>query len=202
MADIIKYLPDVYKEFYEYQRTADSINPEFDLFRENVQKVVENFFPNTADRSAIERFEELLDIVPLPTQTLQDRRQQVITKLNYKLPYTEIQLRKMLAAVLGWENYKLIIEHLKAKLYIYEDNPTAIESSRKLFWDIIPMNMEAEFGQYLGNLNASIYVGAVANTGAELNILPKQDDPYNPSLRLGSRVNFYSGLTLRITPKG
>lgn len=201
MADILKYLPDIYKEFYEYRKTADAINPEFDLVRSNTKVVQENFFPNTADKSAIERWEELLDITPLPAQTLEDRRKQVITKLNYKLPYTEIQLRKMLASILGWENFKLIIDGLQARLYVYDDNLTNIESSYRLFWDIIPMNMETEIGQYFNIPDVGLYFGAVANTGAQLNILPKQEELIKPQFKIGSRVNFFSGLKLQIKPK-
>lgn len=175
MADLIKYLPDVYKEFYEYQEMFNAENPEFDLLDSRIKTLENNLFPQSADKSGLSRFEELLGIVPLPTDTLEQRRANVISKLNYRLPYTEIQLRKILAALFGWENYRVSTKDLEAVLSIFEDNRDTIRTTYRFFWDIIPMNMKVQLRQFFQD-KLGVKAAASKTFGLTLKINPRSEE--------------------------
>lgn len=188
MANLIKYLPDIYKEFYDYQKMFEAENPEFDLFYQASDKVDNNFFPQTADGKGLGYFEDLLDITPLPTDSLEDRRYRVIARLNQRFPYTEIQLRRMLAELLGWDGYTLTIEDLHAIVNLTEGNNAKLKSLREMLQDVIPMNMIIDVERVVERMQ-HIRLYSWLEQDATIEILPYQ----KRNLNFNFQENIYAG---------
>lgn len=139
--NLIEWLPDALKDFYEFQKKFEAENPEFDFLYDIWVKWRENLFPRTADADGIARFEDLLNIKPLPGDTIEDRRFRVIAKLNSRLPYTEIQLRKILASILGWDNYEMKIEGLELWLWTSISSHSQFRTLLDTLLEIVPENI-------------------------------------------------------------
>ena len=63
-------------------------NPEFQLANNETEKIKNNLFIETCDEKGISRFESIMGIFPLDTDTLESRISRVLTRWNEKLPYT------------------------------------------------------------------------------------------------------------------
>lgn len=102
---ILKHLHP-YTHNKETKRIGIAESPEFDKITIQLQKWLYNFFPVTADEDGISRWEDFLDLGHGgENDTLEDRRERVILKLNERLPYTIPRLYQMLASLCGWEGF-------------------------------------------------------------------------------------------------
>ena len=77
MADIIKYLPEYLAEYKEYQEICSAENPEFELTGSAIKQAANDHVYRTASEAAIYRIEQMLDIVPTTTMSLNDRRRRL-----------------------------------------------------------------------------------------------------------------------------
>ena len=67
MANLIEELPDILRDFYEYQELLKAEDPEFDLIDDLLLKWRDNRYPKDADEDGIQFFEDLLDLTPAQT---------------------------------------------------------------------------------------------------------------------------------------
>lgn len=200
MANLIEYLPDILRDFYEYQELFKAENPEFDGIDDLLLKWRDNLFPKTADLDGIEFFEDLLEIVPIPGDTLDVRRYRVIAKLNSRLPYTEIQLRRMLAAVCGWDGFSLTVSDLVVLVSLTEQSGDKIRVIYEMLRETIPMNLLIEIHQLL-NSYGILYSAATSQFGVTLVILPWQSKTMERDMDIYSGATMRVGTTLMVFPK-
>lgn len=171
--NLIEWLPDALKDFYEFIKKFEAENPEFDFIYDIWCKWRENLFPRTADNDGLMRFEDLLDIRPLPGDTIEDRRFRVIAKLNSRLPYTEIRLRQILAAILGWDDFELQIVGLELFLWISLKSQSQIRTLVDLLLEIVPENMLFRVINTMQTLT-EVCMGAATKEKHWIHILPYQ----------------------------
>lgn len=104
VVDIKDYWSPVVAESLEFKVIADAENPEFNYMWEKIYGLVDEFFVKHATEYGISRMEKILKIVPPTGSTLEQRREQIIWKLNLRLPYTMKFLKNILASMVGEEN--------------------------------------------------------------------------------------------------
>lgn len=102
---LIKYLPYVVREYKEFQAITAAEQPEVEQAWDASDAVLSNLFVQTAGDLGLGRWEKILGIVPKGTDTLEDRRFRVLSRLNEELPYTLIQLKRILESLCGAGNY-------------------------------------------------------------------------------------------------
>lgn len=85
---LINYLPYVVRDYAEFQGIAGAEQPEFENAWAAVDDLLNNQFITTAGNLGLSRWEKILGITPKGTDTLDDRRFRVLTRLNEELPYT------------------------------------------------------------------------------------------------------------------
>lgn len=200
MAKLIDYLPDILTDFYEFRNLLSAEDPEFDRIDDLLYKWRENLFPRTADLEGIERFERLLKIQPIPGDTLESRRFRVIAKLNTRLPYTEIQLRKMLAAICGWEGFTLTVKDLVVLVALTEGSGAKIQIVYEMLREVIPMNLLIEIHQLLRSY-MELRVAAATNMGTTLTLFPWQNAALNHDVFLTVAAAFRMGTNLTVFPR-
>lgn len=98
---MIDYLPDVLKGYREYQGIADGQQWAFDRAWNHVDQALDDQFVDTATEKGIADWEGILKIVPKGSDTLEDRRFRVKTRLNEQLPFTLPSLRQQLENLCG-----------------------------------------------------------------------------------------------------
>lgn len=102
---LIKYLPYVVRDYPEFQGITGSEQPEFERAWASADDLLNNQFISTAGSMGLSRWEKILGITPKGTDTLEDRRFRIMTRINEDLPYTVPQLRNILETLCGAGNY-------------------------------------------------------------------------------------------------
>lgn len=100
-------------------------------------------FVQTATENGVKRYEKILSIVPKGTYTLDERKFNVLARMNEQLPYTEVQLNSLLTALCGEEGYFLKIDadayEVIVKLALVNENN--VDAVIELLDKIVPANM-------------------------------------------------------------
>ncbi len=97
---MLDYYPHVLRDYREIKGIADGQQWLFERLWDAVGRVFGNQFVETMDDMGLERWERILGIRPKGTATLEERRFEVLLKLNQaQLPYTYRSLRRYLGSV-------------------------------------------------------------------------------------------------------
>ncbi len=108
---LIDYLPDLIKQSPIFNEITEAEQPEFALLWSKLDETLKNSFVDTAEESGVIRYEEILNLAPKPTDTLDDRRFRILARLNEKLPYTEKTLNERLTLLCGNGGYTLNLDY-------------------------------------------------------------------------------------------
>lgn len=154
---LINYLPYVVRDYAEFQGITGAEQPEFENAWAAVDDLLNNQFITTAGNLGLPRWEKILGITPKGTDTLDDRRFRVLTRLNEELPYTLPQLRVILETLCGAGNYSAIGEEgtyiLVVKIGLAaKKNFSDVEA---LLQRVVPANMVVDLSQ-LYNTHAEL----------------------------------------------
>lgn len=109
VVDIKEYWSPVVAETLEFTTIADAENPEFNYLWEKIYGLVDEYFVRTATEYGVHRMEEILNLVPLASDTLDQRKDRILWKMNLRIPYTIRFLKNILASMVGEENRQ--VEH-------------------------------------------------------------------------------------------
>lgn len=143
---INNYLPNLYNNNIEMKNIINSEEVEFE---ENIKPAIDNIFKDTfanvATENGIEQFEKILDIpTDTESESLNFRRDRVLSRLRSSIPFTETFLKESLDNYLGknnwtytidYNNYTLIINSLKPGNTWYRELLNFLDS-------IIPCNID------------------------------------------------------------
>ena len=98
---LIDYLPYVIRDYAEFQGIMGSEQPEIEKAWNTTDDLLDNQFIPTAGNMGLSRREKILGITPKGTDSLEDRRFRILTRINEELPYTLPQLRNILETLCG-----------------------------------------------------------------------------------------------------
>lgn len=100
--DLLPLLPPVYRNVQDYQKICDAEKVEFDLLANSVEGIQNNFFFQTMDEDSVAQWEKVLHIVAVPEkESLEFRRQRVMTRIATRPPYTLGFLYQKLDELIG-----------------------------------------------------------------------------------------------------
>lgn len=137
------YLPPILLKTYEFPLLCETEQLEIDRLHDAADAVLDAQFLSTAGEYAIQRYEKIFGVVPQDTDTLDERRFKVLTRINTQLPFSVRRLRQQLATLCGADGYKLEVSGGKYTLTVKvaltaKRNQQAVE---ELLADIVPANM-------------------------------------------------------------
>ena len=137
------YLPPILLKTYEFPLLCDTEQPEIDRLHDAADAVLDAQFLSTAGEYAIQRYEKIFGITPMDTDTLDERRFKVLTRINTQLPFSVRRLRQQLETLCGADGYKLELDGDRYTLTVKvaltaKRNQQAVE---ELLADIVPANM-------------------------------------------------------------
>ena len=98
---LIDYLPPVLQNVMEFMAITGAQQPEIEAAWDALNLVMDNQFIDTATEAGVTVWEKELNIVPLATDTLEDRKQRIKTAWAYGVVYTYNQLVNWLNASCG-----------------------------------------------------------------------------------------------------
>jgi len=108
--NLIEYLPGVLREIKEFKALSAAENTEVIGLWEELENVLDDQFVNESTLNGVKRWERILGIKALDTDTLSDRKFRILTRLNEQLPYTYTNLEAQLNLLCGRDEYKLILD--------------------------------------------------------------------------------------------
>ncbi|MCL2188217.1 MAG: YmfQ family protein [Defluviitaleaceae bacterium] len=105
MNRLMEYLPRYYRDFVEMLDLTNAETPEMDRLWKAITRVLNNQFIIHAEASRVAQWERLLRIRPdTTTQTLDQRKEIVLMRLQMRLHFTYRWLQGFLADKSGEEN--------------------------------------------------------------------------------------------------
>ena len=140
---LIDYLPYVIRDYAEFQGIMGSEQPEIEKAWNTTDDLLDNQFVPTAGNMGLSRWEKILGITPKGTDSLEDRRFRILTRINEELPYTLPQLRNILETLCGKGNYSADVEEGTYQLLVKiglaaKNNFNDVES---LLNRVVPQNL-------------------------------------------------------------
>lgn len=143
---LIDYLPPFLQGYREIQAILTAENPEFQAVSDEGQVVLDNTFIMHCNEDGISKFEKMLGIYPLPTDTLESRQSRVLSRWNDVVPYTLKTFISKLTALQGNNNIQITIynDQYKIKVVTHLERQGQQDALAYLFKTIIPCNLVVE----------------------------------------------------------
>lgn len=140
--DILNYYPNVITEIEEFQHLANAVNPELNKLWAKYKNIFDNQFISTLDESGCLRWEKLLKITAMGTDTLKDRRFRILARLNENIPYTYRKLENMLTTLCG-NDYTMQLQSNEYRLIvrIALSVQKQFNEVKKLLTKFVPVNI-------------------------------------------------------------
>lgn len=102
---LIDYYPPEIRKVLEYQLICATVQKTLDKLAAEADQVLDDQFVLTAGINGVKRYEAVFGITPKDTDSLEDRRFRILTKVNEELPYTFQKLKNMLETLCGAGNF-------------------------------------------------------------------------------------------------
>ena len=123
---LIDYLPPFMQGYREFAVIMEAEQPEIDLLWGATEAVFADQFIQDATENGVKRWESVLGISPKGTDTLDERKFRILTKLNQELPYTLRKLEQVLTTICGAGNFSINLQpdkyHVEIKLALANKN--------------------------------------------------------------------------------
>lgn len=136
---LIDYLPPVLQSVMEFAAITDAQQPEIEAVWDALDLVMNNQFIDTATEAGVKLWEQELGIVPLASDTLEDRKARILFQWNNHSPYTMKYLKEKLYEVCG-DNYEIELNDYTLKILTHLSVYGEIENIQTLS-ENIPANI-------------------------------------------------------------
>lgn len=146
--NLIEYLPEFMREFKEMQYLCEVEQIQCSDLLDTIEQTWDNQFIETCDEATIERWEKMLRIIPLDSDSLEDRKFRILKLIKLKYPYTSKVLDEYLTEICGGEDYYSIIfyeEEMVLKIRIALSRKNQKDEIEKWLRKIIPANLLLDF---------------------------------------------------------
>jgi hypothetical protein len=165
--NLIDYLPNLLQEFKELKTTMLAENPEFQLINDEGNLVLNNTFIMYCNEAGIKKFEKMMKIFPSAGDSLEVRRNRVLTRWNDTVPYTLKTFLVKLITLQGNDNVQVTFDKDTYTLQVvtHLEKQGQQNNLAYLFKTIVPCNLVVDSVNIL-NCNS---VGSL-NMGAGISI--------------------------------
>lgn len=123
---LINYLPPFMQEYKELAVIMGTEQTEIDDLWTAAEDALADQFILDATESGVSRWEVMLGISPKGTDTLNERKFRILTKLNQELPYTMRKLEQALTNLCGTDGFSIDLQaanyHVEVKLGLANQN--------------------------------------------------------------------------------
>lgn len=154
---LMNYLPLFMQEYFEMQKIMETEQVEIDRLWFECENALADQFILEATESGVRRWESMLGVSPKDTDSLDERKFRILTKLNQELPYTLRKLELALTNLCGADGYSVEMNateyHIEVKLAV--SNASNYQEVVDLLEKMIPANL-TQFVKIMYNSNATI----------------------------------------------
>jgi hypothetical protein len=123
---LLDYLPPYMQEYLEIKAIMRAEQPEIDELWSATERTLADQFILDSTEYGVMRWESMLKISPKATDTLDERKFRILTRLNQELPYTLTRLKEMLTVLCGNNGFTIDLQanryHIDIKLGVGNHN--------------------------------------------------------------------------------
>lgn len=154
---LIDYLPHFMKDYVELRQIMEAEQPEVDALWVACENALADQFIMDATEYGVKRWENMLKVTPKDTDSVDERKFRILTKLNQELPYTLTKLKEALITLCGVDGFSIDLQptayHIEVKLAV--SNKNNYQDVVNLVSKMIPANL-TQFVQVMYNSNIVI----------------------------------------------
>lgn len=110
MNDLKIYLPELYNDVLEIDAIITAENVVVGEVEGYMQKALNDQFVETATETGVVAFENILNIMPAPADTMTLRKQRILSRLSMLPPLTLEALDQHMENIVGAGNYEISLE--------------------------------------------------------------------------------------------
>lgn len=138
------YYPSTVAPSKEFKALSEIEDTELNLIWERLWQLFANTFVYDTDLVGVRRWETMLNIAPKPKSSIEERRQEILMRINTSPPYTERVLQNMLNSNFGTGAVDFNMLYDKYRLELHINNGSLHVSSKAYHFTrvIIPANIE------------------------------------------------------------
>ena len=170
---LIDYLPYVVRNYAELVGIMTAEQPVFERAWQDADELLTNQFITIAGEMGLSRWEKILEIVPRGTDSLEDRRFRILSRLNDMTPYTLPQLRKMLVTLFGEGKTSADVTEYTLSVQV----PAPTRAQEQALWEMIdrikPANITYEYATVNDPLETTLYFGGTLVPSYGQTVLPQ-----------------------------
>lgn len=134
--EIIRSIPDI-KKIYEINADQEAV------LDASVNALFDDIFLETMDETKTARWEKMLSIIPLDTDTLSERRFRIQTRVLERMPYTyRVILRKLQTLCPGGVDWTVDTEKQLIIVRVALASKNMRADVDELLDNVLPLNME------------------------------------------------------------
>lgn len=134
--EIIRSIPDI-KKIYEINADQEAV------LDASVNALFDDIFLETMDETKTARWEKMLSIIPLDTDTLSERQFRIQTRVLERMPYTyRVILRKLQTLCPGGVNWTVDTEKQLIIVRVALASKNMRADVDELLDNVLPLNME------------------------------------------------------------
>lgn len=147
---LINRLPPVLQPIYDFRGMCDSSGYELRDLYLGVNGIFNDQFIQTASSEVLAKWEAYCGIIPNATDTLEERRFRILTKLNDAPPYTDHYLENRLNELCGEGYWRIVRDYNRYSIVVELSMESLVntETVMKMVKDIIPANLELTVQHY------------------------------------------------------
>lgn len=157
---LMDYLPDHLREIWEFQLIFETQEEELSQLWNAYHVLLADQFVDTATERGLERWEDMLNIRPKGSDTLETRRFIVRSRLNEQLPFSIRVLKNTLTQLCGEGGYTLSMDYAQytLRLELLGLSLDIYRAVMEVVWRMVPANLvlDAVMAHYN---DTAIYVG-------------------------------------------
>lgn len=112
------YLPGIMRELEEFKQIMTAEQKQVDELWHFIYGLLDEAFVDTAKDIGLKRWESILKIIPLDTDTPEVRRMRIHARLLEDVPYTWNSFKQMLGGLCGEDGYTLELKNEEYTLII------------------------------------------------------------------------------------
>lgn len=115
---LIDYLPNVLKELEEFKQLMTAEQKQIDELWDFIYAILDEAFVDTAEGIGLKRWETILNITPLDTDSIEVRRMRIHARMLEDVPYTWNSFKQMLGSLCGEDGFTLELKNQEYTLVI------------------------------------------------------------------------------------
>lgn len=140
---LIDYLPIFISEYAEIRAITGAEQADVETAWKGTKELLYDQFVVDATEYGVRRWERIFNISPKETYTLEERKFDILVKLNEQQVYTMRALKSVLASICGENNYSVMLDHeqylLSVKLSLSSGHH--LEAVKNFLHSVVPANL-------------------------------------------------------------